>query len=131
LGDEQTRFPLDAFELIAKEGRKYGITLALSTQRPRDIPDAVISQIGTLVVHRLTNERDREVVEKAAGEIDKSALTFLPTLAPGEAVVVGVDFVIPLIMTVDQPAQQPKSAGPDYQRRWKRKVVKKKRAKRK
>ena len=123
LGNEQSRFPLDAFEMIAKEGRKYGITLTLSTQRPRDIPEGVISQVGTLIVHRLTNDRDREVVEKAAGEIDKSATSFLPTLAPGEAVVIGVDFVIPLIMKIDEPTQQPKSAGPDFQKRWKKKVV--------
>lgn len=71
---------LDAFELIAKEGRKYGLNICLSTQRPRDITEGVLSQMGTLVVHRLTNDRDREVVERACGEIDRSASSFLPNL---------------------------------------------------
>jgi len=84
LGDENTRYPLDAFDLIAKEGRKYGLTICIATQRPRDIPEGVLSQMGTLVVHRLINDRDREVVERASGEIDKSAAEFLPTLAPGK-----------------------------------------------
>jgi hypothetical protein len=72
LFDEHNRFPLDSFELIAKEGRKFSLTLCLATQRPRDIPEAVLSQLGTLIVHRLTNNSDREVVERASGDIDKS-----------------------------------------------------------
>jgi hypothetical protein len=96
LGDENTRFPLDSFELIAKEGRKFSLTIVIATQRPRDIPEGVLSQMGTLIVHRLINDRDREVVERASGDIDRSAAAFLPTLAPGQAVIIGVDFPIPL-----------------------------------
>jgi hypothetical protein len=121
LGEEHDRYPLDAFELIAKEGRKYGLTLTLATQRPRDVPEGVISQVGTLIVHRLTNGHDRDIVSKAAGEIDKSAIAFLPTLAPGEAVLLGVDFVVPMIVRIDEPVQKPDSAGPDYQKHWKKK----------
>lgn len=118
LGDEANRYPLDAFDLIAKEGRKYGLTICISTQRPRDIPEAVLSQMGTLIVHRLINDRDREVVERASGEIDKSAAEFLPTLAPGQAVVIGVDFPIPLTIQVARPTAEPDSRGPDYQQHW-------------
>ena len=119
LGDENTRYPLDAFDAIAKEGRKFGLNICIATQRPRDIPEDVLSQIGTLVVHRLTNDRDREVVERASGEIDRSAATFLPTLAPGQAILVGVDFPIPLIIRISEPAAKPDSKGPDYQTHWK------------
>jgi DNA helicase HerA-like ATPase len=118
LGDENTRYPLDAFDLIAKEGRKYGLTICIATQRPRDIPEGVLSQMGTLVVHRLINDRDREVVERASGEIDKSAAEFLPTLAPGQAVIIGVDFPIPLTVQIACPEAKPDSKGPDYQGYW-------------
>ena len=118
IGDEHGKRSLDAFELIAKEGRKHWLTLCMATQRPRDIPEGVLSQMGTLIVHRLTNEKDRDVVEKASGDIDRSAAAFLPTLAPGEAAIIGVDFPIPLTVQVAAPRQPPDSSGPRYQDKW-------------
>lgn len=123
LGDEASRYPLDSFELIAKEGRKYSLNICIATQRPRDIPEGVLSQMGTLIVHRLINDRDREVVERASGEIDRSAAEFLPTLAPGQAVIIGVDFPIPLTIQVSKPEAEPDSKGPDYQTNWSREPV--------
>lgn len=120
LGDEHTRVYLDAFGLIAKEGRKYSLNICIATQRPRDIPEDVLSQIGTLIVHRLTNEQDRKVVENASGEIDRSASSFLPTLGPGEALIVGVDFPVPLSVRIDRPGHEPQSKGADYQRHWRK-----------
>lgn len=121
LGDENTKHALDAFGLIAKEGRKYGLTICIATQRPRDIPEDVLSQMGTLIVHRLINDRDREVVERASGEIDRSAAAFLPTLGPGEAIIIGVDFAMPLQVKVTEPENTPDSSGPNYQAHWARK----------
>lgn len=118
IGDEYLKVELDAFGLVAKEGRKYGLTICIATQRPRDIPQDVLSQMGTLVVHRLINERDREVVEKAAGDIDRSAADFLPTLGPGEAVIVGVDIPVPMAIQVQAPTAKPDSQGPNYQVHW-------------
>lgn len=119
LGTEDLSSNLDAFEIIAKEGRKFGLCICLATQRPRDITEGVLSQMGTLIVHRLTNDRDRELVERACGEIDKSASAFLPTLQPGEAAIIGVDFPIPLTVKVIRPTQEPKSDGPKFQQSWK------------
>ena len=118
LGDEFTRFKLDAFGLITKEGRKYGLNVCIATQRPRDIPEDVLSQIGTLIVHRLINDKDRSVVERASGEIDRMSSSFLPSLGPGEAVIVGVDFPIPVIIKVNWPIYEPDSSGPNYQKAW-------------
>ena len=92
--------------------------MCLATQRPRDIPEAVLGQMGTLLVHRLTNDGDRMVVERAAGEIDRSAAAFLPALAPGQALLLGVDYPIPLIIAVTPPSAKPDSSGPDFQRHW-------------
>ena len=118
IGGEDAVARLDAFELIAKEGRKFGLNICLTTQRPRDITEGVLSQMGTLVVHRLTNDRDREVVERACGEIDRSASSFLPNLKPGEAAIIGADFPIPLTIQIFPPEAKPKSDGPNYQKCW-------------
>lgn len=118
LGNEDDLQNLDAFELIAKEGRKYGLNICLATQRPRDITEGVLSQMGTLLVHRLTNDRDREVVERACGEIDRSAAAFLPNLKQGEVAMVGVDFPIPVTIQIGRPSQPPMSDGPSFQELW-------------
>jgi hypothetical protein len=119
IGTEDTVAKLDAFELIAKEGRKYGLNICLATQRPRDITEGVLSQMGTLIVHRLTNDKDREVVGRACGEIDRAASAFLPNLKPGEAAIIGTDFPIPLTIQIIPPLVRPLSDGPDYQKHWK------------
>ncbi len=120
VGDEFNSVTLDAFGLIAKEGRKYGLTTTIATQRPRDVPQDVLSQLGTLFVHRLTNERDRETIEKACGDMDRSAAAFIPSLAQGEVIVVGPDLPAPLPIRMIKPenGQQPESHGPRYQEHW-------------
>ncbi|MET4675866.1 MULTISPECIES: ATP-binding protein [unclassified Luteibacter] len=118
LGDEFSRTDLEAFGLIAKEGRKYGLTCVLATQRPRDIPEDVLSQMGMFIVHRLINERDRAVVEKACGNLDAGAAAFLPTLGQGEAIIVGVDSPMPLPVQINAPRVAPKSNGANYGDHW-------------
>ncbi len=117
-GMEDYRTKLDSFEIIAKEGRKYGLNLCLATQRPRDLPEGVISQLGTLLVHRLSNDKDREMVERACGEIDRSASSFLPNLQPGEVILLGVDFPIPMTIKIEIPDTKPQSDGADFQTYW-------------
>ncbi|WP_368564133.1 ATP-binding protein [Pseudoxanthomonas sp. UTMC 1351] len=119
IGDEEAMVQLDAFDQIAKEGRKHWLTVALATQRPRDLPEGVLSQMGTMMVHRLTNHKDRELVERACGDIDRASVALLPTFAPGHAAIVGVDFPFPLTIMVDQPIRRPDSRGPSYQDHWK------------
>jgi hypothetical protein len=111
-------YPLEAFNVIAKEGRKYGLTLCIATQRPRDIPDDVLSQVGTFIVHRLVSDADRTAVERASGGINQPLNDTLPVLAPGEAFLLGVDFPNPLRLNVERPSAPPESSGPDYQASW-------------
>lgn len=119
VGDEFSSVKLDSFGLIAKEGRKYGLTCVLATQRPRDIPQDVMSQLGTLFVHRLTNDQDRETVERACGDLDRGAAQFVPMLAPGEAVVIGPDIPAPVPLFIHPPEYPPDSKGPEFQSFWK------------
>jgi DNA helicase HerA-like ATPase len=123
IGTDDYASKLDAFELIAREGRKYGLNICLATQRPRDITEGVLSQMGTLIVHRLTNDHDREVVTRACGEIDRAASAYLPNLRPGEAAIIGTDFPIPLTIQIREPISKPASGGPSYQKHWGKKTT--------
>ncbi|WP_144378033.1 ATP-binding protein [Mesorhizobium amorphae] len=118
VGDDYASVKLDAFGIIAKEGRKYGLTCVLATQRPRDVPPDVLSQLGTLIVHRLTNDQDRETVERACGDLDRGAAQFVPMLAPGEAIVIGPELPAPVPLLVWHPVSPPDSRGPSFQESW-------------
>lgn len=104
--------PLDAFEQISKEARKYGLFLCIATQMPRDIPLGTLSQMGTFLVHRLINEQDKKAVESAASAANRNILSFLPILGEGEALIVGVDFPMPLIVKINAPEKKPDSRTP-------------------
>jgi uncharacterized protein len=115
---DQASYALDSFSLIAKEGRKYALNICIATQRPRDIPEDVLSQMGTILVHRLINDKDRYIVERACGELDARTASAIPVMASGEAAIIGVDFPIPVYLKVEPPKEKPDSAGPDYQSNW-------------
>ncbi|WRS29207.1 ATP-binding protein [Actinomycetaceae bacterium MB13-C1-2] len=114
VGDEFASTHLNAFDSIAKEGRKYGLTTCVATQRPGDLPSGVLSQVGMTIVHRLADGRDRQRIEQAAAEIDQSATKLLPGLVPGEAILMGVDFPVPVSVRIQKPVAPPASDGPNY-----------------
>lgn len=114
LGEEQLAVKPEAFENIAKEGRKYGLTVIVATQRPGDIPAAVLSQMGCLVVHRLTERRDQDHVADASSFLDRSLAHTLPTLTPGECLLLGSGLPIPVPVKVSPPTSKPASDGPRY-----------------
>lgn len=110
--EDNTTFSLQNIDLIAKECRKYGLFLCLATQMPRDIPIGTLSQMGTFIVHRLINEKDKQSIESAASSANRNALSFLPILGEGEALLVGVDFPMPLLLKIDEPNKKPISNTP-------------------
>ncbi len=110
--EDNTTFSLQNIDLIAKEARKYGLFLCLATQMPRDIPIGTLSQMGTFIVHRLINDQDKRAIENAASSANKSALSFLPILGEGEALMVRVDFPMPLLIKINEPLIKPKSNTP-------------------
>ncbi len=118
LEEDHARYALDSFELIAKEGRKLSLNFCLATQRPRDIPEGILSQIGTFIIHRLNNHMDRVAVESASSDADRSAMAFIPGLGEGEAIIIGADLPISLPVQILAPTNPPDSRGPDYQRQW-------------
>lgn len=81
---------------------------------PRDIPLGTLSQMGTFIVHRLINDQDKKAIESAASSANKNILSFLPILGEGEALLVGVDFPMPLLLKVDAPNNKPNSQTPKF-----------------
>ncbi|WP_241791301.1 ATP-binding protein [Sphingobacterium rhinopitheci] len=105
---------LSAFDSIAKESRKYGLFLCLATQMPRDIPIGTLSQMGTFVTHRLINHYDKEAISSACSTANKETLSFLPSLGSGEAIIMGVDFPMPLSIMIDRPSIVPTFDTPKF-----------------
>lgn len=103
---------LSAFDSIAKECRKYGLFLCIATQMPRDIPNGTLSQIGTFITHRLINHQDKEAIANACSSANRDTLAFLPVLGSGEAILMGVDFPMPVMLKVELPKIKPNSDTP-------------------
>lgn len=103
---------LSSFDSIAKECRKFGLFLCIATQMPRDIPTGTLSQMGTFIVHRLINHFDKEAISNASSSASKNSLDFLPVLGSGEAILMGVDFPMPLMIKIDLPNTLPDSETP-------------------
>lgn len=103
---------LDSFDRIAKECRKFWLFLCLSTQRPRDIPEWVLSQIWTFIVHRLINDKDKQAIENASSSYSKEFLSFLPWLWEGEAIIMWVNFLTTLFVKIKKPTIEPNSKTP-------------------
>jgi hypothetical protein len=85
-----------ALSRIAKEGRKYGVSLALITQRPSELDPTILSQCSTVVAMRLSTERDQAVVRANTHEGALDLLDFLPLLGDREAVILGQGVVMPM-----------------------------------
>jgi uncharacterized protein len=105
---------LNAFDQIAKECRKYGLFLCLATQMPRDIPQGTLSQMGAFIVHRLINENDKKTVESACASANRDVLAYMPVLGEGEALLLGVDFPMPLTIKINPPTTPPDSDTPRF-----------------
>lgn len=108
------QFELNSFDSIAKECRKYGLFLCIATQMPRDIPIGTLSQIGTFIVHRLINHFDKESIANASSSANRSTLDFLPVLGAGEAIMMGVDFPMPVMLKINKPQIEPNSSTPSF-----------------
>ena len=104
-------FRLETFEEIIKEGRKFGVFLTIASQRPSDISATIISQLHNYLIHRLINNRDLEMVEKAIAYLDKISIESLPILPAGACVLSGIIADLPLILQVDplSKEEQPES----------------------
>ena len=107
-------------ERIAKEGRKYGVSLGLVTQRPSDLAEGVLSQCGTIIAMRLNNERDQAFVRAAMPEGARGFLDAIPALRNREAIICGEGVSIPIRVAFDdlEEGLRPASNDPVFSDLW-------------
>ncbi|MES2755438.1 MAG: DUF87 domain-containing protein [Pseudomonadota bacterium] len=105
---------------IAKEGRKYGISLGLITQRPSDLAEGVLSQCGTIISMRLNNDRDQAFVRAAMPEGARGFLDSIPALRNRECIICGEGVAIPVRVAFDdlEASRRPASGDPLFSELW-------------
>ena len=105
---------------IAKEGRKYGISLGLITQRPSDLAEGVLSQCGTIISMRLNNERDQAHVRSAMPEGARGFLDAIPALRNRECIICGEGVATPMRVVFDdlEESRRPASGDPLFSELW-------------
>ena len=105
---------------IAKEGRKYGVSLGLITQRPSDLAEGVLSQCGTIISMRLNNDRDQAFVRSAMPEGARGFLDSIPALRNRECIICGEGVAIPIRVAFDglEESKRPASDDPLFSNLW-------------
>jgi DNA helicase HerA-like ATPase len=106
------------FERIAKEGRKFGLSLLLASQRPSELSETVVAQCGTIIAHRLTHEADQALLRHATSLSSRALLDQLPGLAQQHALVTGVSTGVPAAVRIRDVLNPPKSNDPDFIASW-------------
>lgn len=116
--DSSDDISLDIFERIAKEGRKYGVSLVVISQRPSEVNKTMLSQCSNFVSMRLTNSDDQLVVKRLLPDSLGGFSDILPTLDTGEALVVGDACLLPSRIRIDEPLNKPNSGTIDFWDEW-------------
>lgn len=102
LNQKHTSITVETFERAIKEGRKFGLFLWISSQRPSDISSTIVSQMHNYFIHKLVNPNDLNKIRKAVAFLDQNAMDSLTVLGPGECVVSGTGIKMPCFIKVDQ-----------------------------
>ncbi len=110
-----------AIERIAKEGRKYGVTAVIVSQRPSEISETIFSQCSNFVAMRLTNPDDQNYVRRLLPDTLGPLTESLPILQAGEALLIGDSVVMPSLIKIDPCTNSPSSNDIKYLEEWKKK----------
>jgi hypothetical protein len=108
------------FERIAREGRKFGLGLLLSSQRPSELSETVLSQCNSFMLHRITNDKDQELVSRLVPDNARGLLRELPSLPTRHCVLLGAATKLPVLVEVPElpNEQRPHSADPKFWDVW-------------
>lgn len=109
-----------SIERIAKEGRKYGITLMLASQRPSEISETIFSQCNNFITMRLTNPNDQNYVKKLLPDTMGQLIDKMPTLKSGECLLIGDAVILPSIVKIGECNPKPSSNDIPYLELWKK-----------
>ncbi len=107
-----------SMERIAKEGRKYGVGLAVVSQRPHEVSETVLAQCGTFICLRITNPNDQSYVRNLVPESEGDLISVLAALGRGEALVLGEAVPLPTRLQFEKPAPTPNSDDVDFYEMW-------------
>ncbi|HBB52591.1 MAG TPA: ATPase [Legionellales bacterium] len=107
-------------ERIAKEGRKYGVSLGLVSQRPSDLSESALSQCGTMLAMRLNNDRDQAVLRSTMPEVGRSFVEAIQALRNRECIICGEGVTIPIRVRIDEidAKYKPSSENPIFSELW-------------
>lgn len=108
-----------SMERIAKEGRKYGVGLAVVSQRPHEVSETVLSQCGTFICLKITNPDDQSYVRSLVPEAERDLVNILSGLGRGEALILGEAVPLPTRLQFYAPSPEPNSNDVDFFARWK------------
>lgn len=108
-----------SIERIAKEGRKYGISLMVVSQRPSEVSDTIFAQCNNFIALRLTNISDQSYIKNLLPNNTNAVAEILPTLQPGQCLMVGDASPIPAIVQLEKPNPEPQSKNVDVYDVWK------------
>jgi hypothetical protein len=110
----------EIFERIAREGRKFGLGLVLSSQRPSELSATVLAQCNTFILHRIVNDADQNLVARLVPDNVGGLLRDLPSLPSKQAILLGWATPIPVLVEIDELAKehQPQSSDPDFWDVW-------------
>lgn len=107
-----------SIERIAKEGRKYGLSLMVVSQRPSEVSDTIFSQCNNFVVLKLTNINDQNCIKNLLPDNNSSLVDVLPTLSAGECLIVGDAAPLPAVIKMDMPNPIPNSSNVNVYDEW-------------
>ena len=107
-----------SMERIAKEGRKYGVGLAVVSQRPHEVSETVLAQCGTFICLRITNPNDQGYVRSLVPESEGDLVSVLAGLGRGEALVLGEAVPLPTRLQFEKPDPTPNSDDVDFYDKW-------------
>lgn len=116
--DAAAELGLKSFERIAKEGRKYGVSLTVISQRPAEVNRTVLSQCNNFIALRLSNAEDQAVIKRLLPDNLSGLTDVLPILDIGEALVVGDASLLPTRIIIDEPNIKPESATVKFWKEW-------------
>lgn len=112
------RQALATFERIAKEGRKYGVSLLVVSQRPSDVSRTILSQCNNFLILRLTNDSDQAVVKRLMPDSMSGLMEILPLLDTGEGLLLGDAVLLPTRIRLEKPSIEPDSGTKDFWQEW-------------
>jgi hypothetical protein len=117
--DAAYRSSRKSLERIAKEGRKYGLSLMVVSQRPSEVSETIFAQCNNFLALRLTNNADQNYVKRLFPDNSSGITEILPNLAPGECVIVGDAVLLPAVMQMPLPQPEPHSQSVCVHKEWK------------